>query len=228
MNFVGFVMIKMNSCRLACKSIRKLDGIPLVNYAIRTLNAVKEVPETFVFCSDPDIKKFIIPGLQYTFLQRPKSLDGDEVLYPEIIDTFIDMVHPESIVHLCCTHPFITASTISDMIEQVDNGYHDSAFAAVWFKEGVWLREHPFTVARLDEMANESYVDNTGSIPVVLPINVRVFHSDLRTVHHRHIGFDPYVKEVNMLEGWDINTLDDFLIAEFLAGPISQSGVLLK
>lgn len=212
--YTALVVTKFGSRRVPGKNTRLLGGSALINHTIRTLNRVPEVSETIVFGSDSLIERSIDPGLAYRFVERPKWLDGDEVTAGQLLQAFIDTVSPEYVVQLWCTHPFIKPETLSDMIKHVDGGEFDSAIALVDLPKGIWLRERPFTLELMDEMAYESWEDLSGKEPVLLPVDVRVFHADLHTKHRRKIGFKPYLRRIAMAEGLDINTIDDWHAAE--------------
>lgn len=55
MRIVGFVPSKLNSERVPRKNVRKLGNVPLVNYALRTLNQVKQLDDIIIFASEPSI-----------------------------------------------------------------------------------------------------------------------------------------------------------------------------
>ena len=212
--YTGLVLAKFGSRRVPGKHTRLLGGSGLISRAIRALNRVPEVNETVVFGSDPKIERSIDPGLSYRFVKRPKWLDGDNITAGQLLQEFINMVSPEYVVQFWCTHPFIKPETLSDMIKHVEGGEFDSAIALVDLPKGIWLRELPFTPERMDKMAHESWEDLSGKEPVLLPVDVRVFHADLHTEHRRKIGFNPYIRKITMAEGLDINTPDDWRMAE--------------
>jgi len=44
-----------------------------------------------------------------------------------------------------------------------------------------------------------------------------IFSKELFKKYKRRIGFNPYIKIVDMLEGWDIDTMDELRIAEYIS-----------
>ena len=62
MKTVAFVPIRLNSKRVAGKNLKELNGKPLLCYILETLVKVEKIDKVYVYCSNPDIKKFL-PGI---------------------------------------------------------------------------------------------------------------------------------------------------------------------
>lgn len=217
MKYTGFSPVRLNSKRVPFKSIREIGGKPLINYAISTLNQVEQISDILLYCSQEEIKRYIDSGLSYTFIKRPTELDSDSTTFNDVLESVIDRIDTDYIVFFICTSPFIKAQTITDMIEHIAKHDFDSAFAAFssqsfcWFK-GQPLNYDPARVPRTQDL--EPVVEETSGL--------YIFSKELFQKHRRRIGFKPYIKIVDVFEGWDIDTIDDLVMAELIAARESK------
>ena len=212
MKFVGYVTVRLNSKRVPFKSIREISGVPLVSKAISILNQVDSVAETILYCSQDWIQSYIDSGLKYSFIKRPAYLDGDNITFNDILESIIDDIDGDYIVFLSCTSPFIKSETIQDMINKIETGDYDSAFLATELYSFCWFDGRPLNY----ELDN---VPRTQDLkPVIQETSgLYIFSKDLFKKHKRRIGFNPYIKIVDILEGWDIDTMDELMIAECIS-----------
>ena len=217
MKFIGYVTVKLNSKRVPFKSIREIGGKPLINYAISTLNQVEEVSDILLYCSQQRIQEYIDSNLSYTFIKRHTYLDSDGTTFNDILQTLIDDMETDYIVFLSCTSPFIKPETIRDMINQIINNNFDSAFAAFDLKSFCWFNGQPLNY-------DPSNVPKTQDIkPVIVETSgLYIFSKELFKKYKRRIGFKPYIKIVDIFEGWDIDTMEELKMAELIAGGESK------
>ncbi len=194
------------------KSIREIGGKPLVNYAISTLNQVEAVSDILLYCSQEEIKKYIDPSLRYTFVKRSVELDSDTATFNDILETIVDRMDTDYIVFLTCTSPFIKSWTIQDMIDHIVTGEFDSAFSAFDFHSFCWFKGQPLNY-------DLSSVPRTQDLePVIVETSgLYIFSKELFKKYKRRVGFKPYIRVVDMFEGWDIDTMDDLKMAELIA-----------
>ena len=212
MKFIGYVTVRLNSKRVPKKSIQKVGGEPLISKAISILNKVKGISDIVLYGSEEKIKKYINPKLNYTFVKRQTRLDGNQTTFNEILETIIDQLDADYLVFLCCTSPFIKPETISGMIKQIKSGKFDSAFTVFEKKGFCWFKEKPLNY-NLDD------IPRTQDLEPVLEetSGLYIFSKELFKKYKRRIGFKPYIKIVDIFEGWDIDTPKDLKIAEMIA-----------
>ena len=212
MKFVGYVTVRLNSKRVPFKSIRKLNGVPLVSNTISILNRVDSISETILYCSQDSIRDYIDSELRYIFIKRPIHLDGDNITFNDILETIIDKIDGNYIVFLSCTSPFVKPETIQDMIDKIETGDYDSAFLATELYSFCWFDGKPLNY-KLDSVPRtqdlEPVIKETSSL--------YIFSKELFKKHKRRIGFKPYIKIVDIFEGWDIDTMDELRIAEYIS-----------
>ena len=212
MKFVGYITVRVNSTRVPYKSIREINGVPLVSKAISILNQVDSISETILYCSQKRIRNYIDSDLKYLFIKRPSYLDGDNITFNDILESIIDDIDGDYIVFLSCTSPFIKSETIQDMINKIEIGDYDSAFLATELYSFCWFDGRPLNY-ELDDVPRTQDLK-----PVIQETSgLYIFSKDLFKKHKRRIGFNPYIKIVDMLEGWDIDTMDELMIAECIS-----------
>jgi len=212
MKFIGYVTVRLNSRRVPVKSIRKIGGKPLINYAISTLDQVEEISDILLYSSDGKIKAYIDSNQSYTFMKRPIYLDSDSTTFNDILETLVNQMETDYIVFLSCTSPFIKSQTIREMINQITNNNFDSAFTAFNFQSFCWFNQRPLNY-------DLSSVPRTQDLqPVIIETSgLYIFSKELFKRYKRRIGFKPYIKIVDIFEGWDIDTLEDLEMAELIA-----------
>ena len=128
MKVVAFVPIRLNSKRVAGKNLKLLGDKPLLLYILETLVKVPQLTDVYVYCSQESIIPYLPKGVK--FLKRDSSLDSDETLGKEIYEAFVRDIDADIYMLAHTTSPFIKPETISNALEKVINGGHDSSFSA--------------------------------------------------------------------------------------------------
>lgn len=208
----GFVPSKLNSSRLPAKNIRPLGGVPLLNYALRTLSAVAEVDDIVVYASDDAVMASVEGGSSSRYVQRPVALDSDAATVQDFVGGFLTDVECDVVVLLHATSPFISARTVAECTRAVLSGSHDSAFAAQEIRRFAWFGGTPL---------NYSLSLPTPRTQDLEPVLVEqsglyVFTRDLFQRTARRIGSRPFIKVVDSVEGHDIDSPEEFEFAELL------------
>lgn len=212
MRTVALVPAKLKSDRVPFKNIKELGGIPLVNYTIRTLNKVSSIDEIIIFASEPSICNYLQHGLKYTFLERPEYLDSQEAKIQDIIREFLKKTDADTIVLYHITSPFLRAETVSDCIEKVNSGKYDSAFSAYEIKKFCWYKGRPLNYSLDISTPRTQDID-----PVIVEqSSLYVFKKEVFEKTGQRISEKPYIKLIDHFEGHDIDTAEDFRIAELI------------
>ena len=213
MRFLGYITVRLNSRRVPQKSIRTVGGKPLINYAVSTLNKVHSISEVVLYASQKRVMDYVDSQFSYSFIDRPPHLDSDGATFNDILESVVHRLDTDYIVFLSATSPFIRPGTIQDMIDHIENGEYDSAFAAHKMLSFCWYDGRPLNY-------DPALVPRTQDL---MPITVEtsglyVFSKSLFIAHRRRIGFKPYIRDVDVFEGWDIDTVDDLEMASLIAG----------
>lgn len=207
MKVTAFVPIKLNSERLPFKNIKPFDnGEPLISYILKTLLKVEGIDEIYVFCSDESIKPYLPDGIK--FLQRDKVLDLSATKFIEVLKSFAHAVDSEVYVLTHATAPFMSRESIRNGVNAVVYDGHDSAFSVSKINDFLWVNNKPFNYS-LDN------IPRTQDLPDIFAetCGLYVYTKDLILQKGRRIGDNAKLIEVSKVEACDINTADDFVIA---------------
>jgi len=212
MRVVALVPSRLRSNRTSSKSIKELGHVPLVNYTIKALNKIDAIEDIFIYSSEPSIIEHIGKGLKFSYLERPSYLDSDDTSSQDIIRAFLGKVDADIVVLWHITSPFLRAKTITDCLDQVLSGEYDSAFTAFELKTFCWYKGKP-----LNYDLNVPTPKTRDLHPVIVEQSAfYIFKREVFERWNRRIGLKPYIKYINHLEGHDIETEEDFAIAEMI------------
>ncbi len=207
---IAIMPIKLNNERLQGKNTKPLNGKPLLVHQLEMLSSLDMIDEIFVYCSNPEIKQYLPEKVQY--LQRHQELDLPTANFSEIFQSFIQQKDADIYVYTHATAPFVTRETAMDCICAVAKKEYDSAFCAVKIQDFLWKDNRPlnFCADKLPRSQDLEPVWRETS-------GVYVFTKKVFTDTHRRIGVHPYIKQVTFKESIDINTHEDFTLAQILA-----------
>lgn len=207
---VSFIPVKLNNQRLPGKNTLPLGNKITCEYIFDTIIQVDNIDEKYVYCSDESIKKYLPEGLQ--FLRRDKYLDGFEVKGLEIIEYFIRDIDADIYVLTHVTQPFTKASSIETALRKVMCGEYDSAFSAVELRDYCWYKDKPLNYDM------EDIVTTQNLEPVYMETGAfYIFTKEVFVKYGRRIGRHPYMHIVDQFEGVDIDTRQDYELAQAIA-----------
>lgn len=209
---VVLVPAKLKSDRVPFKNIKNLGGTPLVNYTLRTLNKVSSINEISLFASESSICKYIQHGLKYKFVKRPDTLDMQETSIQDIIREFLKINDAETIVLFHITSPFVRPETIAECIEKVNSGEYESAFTAYEVRKFCWFQGNPLNYSFDKPTPRTQDID-----PIIIEqSSLYVFKREIFERTGQRICSKPYIKSIDHFEGHDIDTPEDFRVAELI------------
>lgn len=212
MRIVGVIPARLGTDKVPFQNIKELGGMPLVNYTVRAMNKVKSIDDIVIFASEPTICKYISQGLRYRYAERPAYLDSSSASVQDIIKEFLKIDNAEVIVLWHITSPFLRPATITECIEKVKSQEYDSAFTALEIKKFCWFQGKPL---------NYSLDKPTPRTQDILPVIVEqshlyVFYRDVFETSGQRISDKPYIKIIDHFEGFDIDTPQDFRVADLI------------
>lgn len=210
MKIVSVIPIKLKNERLPGKNTKLLNGIPLIHYVQNNLLSEERIDERYIFCSSEKIKDYILPGIIY--LKRPQYLDEPISNFTQIFEEFMRQVSADIYVYAHATAPFIEKSTTHECLDQVLSGRFDSAFCAAKIQDFLWQNGKPLNFEARNLPRSQDLV------PIYRETSgVYVFRKEVFQSLHRRVGNNPFIKEVGFREAIDINTAEDFSLAEIMA-----------
>jgi len=205
---VAFVPIKLNSQRLAGKNLKLLGSMPLMQYILNSLIEVKNIDDIYVYCSDNSIVNTLPDGIK--FLKRDKNLDLDKTLGTDIYNSFINHIDADYYLLAHATSPFIKSETIANAIDKVLHEGYDSAFTLQEVKNFAWYENKPLNYS-LDLIPRTQDIE-----PVYIECSAFFIFSKKQWKNsQRRIGMNPYMVILDGPEATDIDTQEDFSLAEF-------------
>lgn len=211
MKVAAFVPVKLNNERTPGKNTKRFfNGKALLTVFLETLSSVRGVDEAYVFCSDPSIREYLVPGIGY--LERPKYLDTQKATPQDIIGEFMRLIEADAYMVCHCTSPFVTREHLEECVSAVRSGGGgcDSAFTAeriqkhLWSSGGEPLNFDPALIPRTQDL-DPIY----SEVSAAYAFRREVFQ-DLR----RRVGLKPHVVEVSGFECIDIDYPEDFALAD--------------
>ena len=208
MKTVAFVPIKLNNERFPGKNVMPFtNGDPLISYILKTLLEVENIDEKYVYCSSRDIIPYLPEGIR--FLQRDPYYDLSTTPFNEVLTSFAELVEADVYVLSHATAQFMSAKSISLGVDKVTKENFDCALAVNKLQEFMWKDGQPFNyqvenIPRTQDLS-PMYTETCG---------LYVYARDVILGKKRRIGDRPYLIEVSKIEACDINTRDDFIIAD--------------
>jgi len=204
---VGVIAFKENSERIIGKNLRNLGDKPLYKYIIEKALA-SNLDKVFVITNCDAVKNEIVKmgaeNLEVPDWYFEKKITGDLMIsYPSgIIDSDIYL-------QLFVTAPFLSSETIDKAIEILDETNHDSVFTVNKKHAWVWFNNRPITYypgnLPRSQDATPLIIETTGLYGIT---------KDVVRSLKRRVGNNPYMLEVDQIEGWDIDEPLDFALAE--------------
>lgn len=208
MKTVAFVPVKLNNQRTPGKNTKQFeDGTALITVFLKTLVKVEGFDEVYVFCSNPSIKDYLVPGVIY--LERPEYLDTQQATPQDIIDEFISRVNADVYAVCHCTSPFVTKEHFEECVKATQSEVFDSSFTAERLQHLMWtdncqpLNFDPTNVPRTQDLP--VYYNEVSA--------AYVFKKEVFNRYRRRIGISPHITVVSGVECVDIDYPEDFEIA---------------
>jgi len=211
MKVTAIMPIKLKNERCPGKNLRLLGGKPLLQYELDGLLRTGLCDSVNVFCSDPAVIPFLPEGV--TYVERPVFLDLPTSNFTQIFESFLKKVDSDIYVYAHATAPFVSDTTIRECINAVVSGKYDSAFCAKKLQDYLWQNGAPLNF-------NATNIPRTQDLQPIYQetSGIYVFTREVFLTYRRRIGIKPFIKEVSSVETVDIDTEEDFQIAERLVG----------
>ncbi len=211
----ALVPMRHHSQRVPEKNFRDLGGKPLYHHILTTLTQVSEIDGIYVDTDSPFIKSGLrrdFPGIQV--IDRPDHLTADDTSMNRIIAHDLSVVEADYYLQTHTTNPLLKATTISRAINvflENENEF-DSLFSVTRLQTRLYDSE--------GNAVNHNPVEliQTQDLPPLFEENSCLYlfsKNSLENNGHR-IGNSPYLFEIDSDEAWDIDTMFDFNIVNYL------------
>ena len=118
MKIVAMVPARMGSKRIKSKNLRFLDGKPLIEHVLGTLNRVQIFDEIYINSED-EIFSEIADKYDVNYYKRPDYLSSDEATNDEFAHEFLSNIDCEILIQILPTSPFITQNEIESFVNKM-------------------------------------------------------------------------------------------------------------
>lgn len=219
----AIVPAKGASRRVPEKNLRDLGGMSLIERKIRQLRSCHLI-DRVVVGSDSDEIRQIAERNGADFLQRePYFCDESRCSANEMIEDLVSRVSGDIVLWAHCTNPFVEGldytHALSTFATAIGNGY-DSLMSVTRIQSHIWTADKkPFNFEPLRKPHQlaatlEPLFFQDGAIFIQPRIRM------LETIYF--YGTSPYFLELPQSLSFDVNTMDDLIIAEGIMGSTQQ------
>lgn len=209
--------MKGYSERVPSKNIRLIGGRPLYQYMMRALLESPYVEGIFVDTDSEKIAGDVMTAFPsgVTIIERPPEIQGDFVSMNTIIQHDLSQVDGEHFLQTHSTNPLFKPSTLNDALEtyfqKLEEGY-DSLFTVNRYQARFYDKDAKPVNHNLKEMRR------TQDLPPLFKENSNLFIFSRKSFEScgSRIGLKPFMYAMSHLESVDIDTEEDFCLAEIL------------
>lgn len=211
---IALLFMKELSERIPNKNIRAFNGKPLFYWILSTLSSISVV-STIVVDTDSSVIASMVKKEfpKIIILNRQENLKGTHITANTLIKSMLSRIDGDIFLQTHVTNPLLKHNTIKKAISLYDNNVDmfDSLLgvtahsAPFYYKNGTPINHAPDIILQTQNI-EPLYEDNS---------NLYIFSRNVFSKYGR-IGNQPYMYPISRLEGIDIDTEDDWTIAELL------------
>lgn len=221
---VALLPMKANSQRVAGKNFRPLLGRPLFRWVLDTLLALDEIDRVVI---DTDARAILAEhgltdGGRVTIRDRRPELCGDTVSMNRILADDIAAAPAGTYLMTHATNPMLSAATVRAALAAyragVAAGEADSLFTVTrvqtrfYRADGSAVNHDPDNLIQTQDL--EPWFEENS--------NLYIFSGESFAATGARIGRRPILHEMDRLEAIDIDTPEDWLMAEAVAGLVRR------
>lgn len=215
-----FIPIKANSERVVGKNLRMLNGKKLYQYICEHVKEADVFDDVYIDTNSEEVAKYA-EKMGFIYLERKpelaeKTANGNDLL----VHHFELFPNYDFYFQLFATAPYMQPETIKACYKQLlDTQDYDSCFTALanhsfyWYG-GTPVNYRPCVLPRSQDM--QPVIEETTGLYGISKESLNKYRC--------RIGANPYIHFVNKFEAVDINTEEDFKIAEFIGKIIYNYG----
>ena len=212
-HITALLPMKGNSERVPGKNLRLFGGEPLFFHILKSLEKVEEIDKIIINTDSIKIKELASPFSKVIIHDRPASICGGHIPMNAIIDYDLSQVDDDFFLQTHSTNPLMQSDTIKKAIDIYFNNLkcYDSLFSVnkiqqrLYDKNFIPINHNPLILKNTQDL-DPIYVENSC---------IYIFSKkSFRNNGNNRLGINPYPFEICQQESFDIDTEDDFQIAE--------------
>ncbi len=211
----AIVPMRDNSERVLNKNVRSFNGKPLYHYIINNLIDC-EIFESVIIDTNIEAIKAEVPKKfpQVIIIDRPDHLKASETPMNDVLHHSLQQVESKFILQTHSTNPLLDKNTILKSIEAFQSSYpkNDSLFSVTPLQLRFWDCETKPINHNLGELLRTQ-----DMVPMYFENScIYIFNREKFLKIKNRIGTNPRMFEINKVESFDIDDMEDFKIAESL------------
>lgn len=211
-----FIPVKANSERVTGKNLRVLNGSKLYQHIFRHIKEAGVFDEIYVDTNSEEVAEYA-SGLDFQVIERLPDLAANTANGNDLLLYHLSL-HPEYDYYFqaFATAPFLQPETIGSCFRKLtESNIYDSCFTATENHGFYWLAGNPVNyrpgiLPRSQDML--PVIEETTGLYGI--------KKDALAKYHCRIGSHPYIQIVSKFEAVDINTKEDFELAEYVGRTI--------
>lgn len=212
--FKAIIPIKNHSSRISRKNFKLFNGKPLYYWVLEELKKVAPI-ETIIMDTDSSLLEKRLKGQEKIVVKRrPANLIGDDVSVNKIIEHNLNQVEGDFFIQTHVTNPLLTAQLIEEMIQAflANAAKFDSLFSVTAQKKRFYFDGQPVN-------HNPNELIKTQDLEPVLEENSNMYVFTRKSFFansSNRIGKKPFLYAMSQINALDIDTIDDFKIAQLV------------
>ncbi len=208
-NITAIVPIKYLSSRVNNKNFRSCGRRPLWSWILDTLEAVPQIDRIVISVDHPIVMQLIKKTPKCVFLQRSPAVAAQDFIMP-IIREVTREFPADWYLQTHCTNPLLKPRTLIHAIAELLLTNHDSCFAVQRLKKLFWDSQKPLNYSL------QAIPRTQDLTPLFLETCSFYIFQQATIDAGSRIGADPLKYELGPVESLDIDTEEEFLIADAL------------
>lgn len=216
---VALLPMKANSQRVKGKNFRPLHGKPLFSWILDSLLAIAEIDQVVINTDARAIlaENGLVDSDRVLIRDRKTELCGDTVSMNLILADDIASVGADTYVMTHTTNPLLSAETVHAALERYKDGITAGTADSLFTVNRIQTRFY-----RADGSAVNHDPDNLIQTQDLEPwfeenSNLYIFSRDSFTSTNARIGRKPLLYVMDKMEAIDIDTPEDWALAEAVA-----------
>lgn len=214
-DFIALVPIKAISERVPGKNMRDFNGRPLLHYILETLEQIAEIVRVSVNTDSEEAADYASRFSKVIIHERPLALRGGHISMNAIIADELARLDGEHFIQTHATNPLLGAATIRSAIEAYKAVYPESdALFSVLERRGRFYDEYKKPINH-----DPARLINTQDLSPVYEENSCLYifsRAAFAAAKQNRLGTRPALFSMGRAESQDIDTEEDFLLAEHL------------
>lgn len=219
---IAIVPMRHVSQRVTQKNYRNLGNKPLYQHIIETILKCDQIEQLIIETDSSIIKEGILKKYskyRITILDRPATHTSPEISMNQILLLAVDrllesklITEETTIVQTHATNPFLTVDTIESALDQFREHQPETLMTVAKYQKRLWTpKGEPLN-------HSPSELKQTQDLQPVYEENSSLYLFKVKTllVHQNRLGGHIKFYAMNLLESWDIDTEEDFQIAELI------------